>query len=76
MKYLEKTLDGRVFEYNDPLDRDDGPTRKPCGIPSEMADVVIRVLHFCGKHGIDIEKAVIEKMAFNESRPHMHGKKI
>src|SRR5262249_17898385 len=23
---------------------------KPCGIPSEMADVVIRVLDFCGKH--------------------------
>src|SRR5208337_4961555 len=26
---------------------------KPCGISSEMADIVIRVLHFCGKHGID-----------------------
>ena len=48
---------------------------KPCGIPSEMADVVIRVLHFCGKHGIDIEKAVTEKMAYNESRPFKHGGK-
>jgi len=47
---------------------------KPCGIPSEMADVVIRVLHFCGKHGIDIERAVQEKMAFNDKRPFKHGK--
>jgi NTP pyrophosphatase (non-canonical NTP hydrolase) len=49
---------------------------KPCGIPSEMADVVIRVLHFCGKHGIDIERAVAEKMSFNNSRPFRHGKTI
>ena len=34
--------------------------RKPCGIPSEVADVVVRVLHFSGKHGIDIERAVAE----------------
>jgi NTP pyrophosphatase (non-canonical NTP hydrolase) len=49
---------------------------KPCGIASELADVIIRVLHFSGKHGIDIEKAVKEKMAFNESRPFRHGKKL
>jgi NTP pyrophosphatase (non-canonical NTP hydrolase) len=49
------------------------PKGKPCGIPSEMADVIIRVLHFCGKHGIDIEKAVTEKMAYNNSRPFKHG---
>lgn len=48
---------------------------KPVGIPSEMADVIIRVLHFCGKHGIDIERAVEEKMAYNASRPFKHGGK-
>lgn len=48
---------------------------KPCGVPSEMADVIIRVLHFCGKHGIDIETAVAEKMAYNDSRPFKHGGK-
>ena len=47
---------------------------KPCGIPSELADVVIRVLHFSGKHGVDIEAAVAEKMRFNDSRPYKHGK--
>lgn len=51
-------------------------TKKPEGVPSEMADVLIRVFHFCGKHGIDIEKAVKEKMAYNESRPYKHGKKF
>lgn len=48
---------------------------KPAGIPSELADVLIRVFHFCGKHGIDIDKAVREKMAYNKSRPMKHGGK-
>lgn len=48
---------------------------KPCGVPSEMADIVIRVLHFCGKHGIDISRAVREKMLYNDSRPFKHGGK-
>jgi NTP pyrophosphatase (non-canonical NTP hydrolase) len=52
------------------------PIRKPCGIPSELADVLIRVFHFCGKHGIDIEKAVHEKMAYNANRPFKHGNKV
>jgi NTP pyrophosphatase (non-canonical NTP hydrolase) len=54
----------------------DGSPRKPCGIPSELADVIIRVLHFCGKHSIDIEKAVLEKMIYNDSRPMKHGGKV
>lgn len=53
-----------------------GENGKPEGVPSEMADVVIRVLHFCGKHGIDLDAAVSEKMAFNEGRPFKHGKKL
>ena len=58
----------RVLFNNDKLP-------KPIGIPSEMADAIIRILHFSGKHGIDIEKAVVEKMAYNESRPYLHGGK-
>lgn len=49
---------------------------KPCGVPSEIADVIIRALHFSGKYGIDIERAVLEKMAFNETRPFRHGKRF
>lgn len=53
-----------------------GGNSKPCGIPSEMSDVIIRVLDFCGAHGIDIEKSIIEKMAYNKTRPYKHGKKV
>jgi hypothetical protein len=49
---------------------------KPCGIPSEIADVAIRALHFCGKHGIDIEAVMREKIDFNATRPFRHGKTI
>ena len=48
---------------------------KPCGIPSEIADVVIRALHFSGKHAIDIEGVIAEKMTYNETRPFKHGGK-
>jgi len=48
---------------------------KPCGIPSEIADVIIRCLDLCGEYGIDIEQAVREKTAYNETRPFKHGKR-
>lgn len=70
-----KTMWYKGYDSTAKVDKD-GKLQKPCGIPSEMADVIIRVLHFCGKHGIDIEQAVREKMAYNESRPFMHGKKL
>ena len=49
---------------------------KPCGIPSELADIIIRVLDICGLYGIDIESAVRAKMAYNATRPHRHGGKV
>ncbi len=48
---------------------------KPCGIPSELADVVIRIFDFCGGNGIDLEKIILEKMEYNETRPYKNGKK-
>jgi len=49
---------------------------KPEGIPIELADVVIRVFDFCGKEGIDIESAILEKHNFNKTRPTRHGGKV
>lgn len=51
-----------------------GVLNKPCGVPSEIADVIIRAMDFSGLHGIDIVRAVREKMAFNATRPRLHGK--
>lgn len=52
--------------------RDDG---KPEGVRYELADIVIRVLDTAALYGIDIEQAIIEKHAYNKSRPHRHGGK-
>ena len=49
---------------------------KPNGVPSELADIVIRILDFCESQKIDLENVIIEKMKYNESRPYKHGNKL
>lgn len=54
-----------------------GDNGKPEGVPSEMADVVIRVLDFCGANNINLEAMILEKLDYNASRSRMHnGKKF
>jgi|SRR6185437_9494194 len=50
-------------------------SRKPCGVPSELADVMVRIFHFCWKHRVDLAFALAVKMAYNEQRPYKHGGK-
>jgi NTP pyrophosphatase (non-canonical NTP hydrolase) len=50
--------------------------KKPSGVPSEMADILIRVFDACGAYGIDIGAAVAEKVEYNRSRPYRHGGKL
>lgn len=50
-------------------------TPKPEGVPSELADVVIRILDFCGANNINLEAAINEKLGYNATRGHMHGGK-
>jgi NTP pyrophosphatase (non-canonical NTP hydrolase) len=49
--------------------------RKPEGIPSELADIIIRVLDVAYRYGIDLEEVLLEKLAFNETRGYRHGGK-
>jgi NTP pyrophosphatase (non-canonical NTP hydrolase) len=46
---------------------------KPEGPESEAADVFLRLVDYCEWRGIDLEKAVERKHAFNMKRKHRHG---
>ena len=48
---------------------------KPEGIPSELADVVIRIMDMCEYYNIDLEKIILEKHEYNKTRPYKHGGK-
>ena len=49
---------------------------KPEGIPIELADVIIRILDYCGKEKIDIGQALNIKHEYNKTRPYKHGGKV
>jgi NTP pyrophosphatase (non-canonical NTP hydrolase) len=40
----------------------------------ECADVLIRLLDYCGWRGIDLERHFDRKMEINLQRPHLHGR--
>lgn len=66
---LEEFRHGRMFDeiYYE--------GHEPKGIPIELADIIIRVLHFCAKNRVDIQSAVITKNEYNKTRPYRHGNK-
>lgn len=68
---LEESRKG--FEANFTYEENDG---KPCGIPSELADTVIRIFDMCGYYGIDLDMMIVEKLAYNKSRGYKHGKEF
>jgi NTP pyrophosphatase (non-canonical NTP hydrolase) len=53
-----------------------GAPNKPEGIPSELADIIIRVLDTCDRWNIDIDAVLQEKLAFNATRGYRHGGKV
>ncbi len=49
---------------------------KPQGIASEYIDVIIRAFNYCSHLGIDVEKELLRKHNYNETREYMHGGKL
>lgn len=45
------------------------------GIEEELADVLIRILHYAHRFELRVGEAVLAKMEFNETRPFKHGDK-
>lgn len=45
------------------------------GVEVEFADCIIRILDCCAAMSLDIEGAILEKIAYNKTRPFMHGGK-
>ena len=46
---------------------------KPEGIGVELADCIIRIADYCGALGIDLERCLAKKLAYNKTRPFRHG---
>ena len=51
------------------------PFKGPGNIGEELADLVIRVRHFCALYDIDLEAEIVKKHEFNKTRPFRHGMK-
>lgn len=49
---------------------------KPEGIGVELADVIIRILDYAEKAGLDMDRLVNLKTVFNRTRPYRHGNKV
>lgn len=52
-----------------------GENEKPEGVAVELADCIIRILDWCGKKNIDIDKIIKIKHEYNKTRPFKHGGK-
>lgn len=52
-----------------------GETNKPEGVPSELADSMIRIFDIANAYSIDLAAALIEKLAHNRTRGLHHGGK-
>lgn len=46
----------------------------PEELPAELADIIIRAMTLAVAAGIEIEDAVMDKIAFNRTRQYLHGK--
>lgn len=45
------------------------------GVEAELADTIIRILDFSGRHNLRLGEAIQAKLLYNLTRPYKHGKK-
>ena len=70
-----RAADETYYPTLPPVGEEVGPgPHKPEGVPSEIADVVIRCFDFAATEGFNLGAIVAEKLAYNETRPYKHGK--
>ena len=60
-----------VFEGLDEISKNDLPKLR-----FECADIVIRIMNFCTRKGIDLEHIIKEKNRINLNREELHGEKV
>ncbi len=65
---------GKYFNDWQPLPDDHVPSLT--GEAAELADVLIRIFHYCGRRGINLGEAVRLKHEYNITRPYKHGKNL
>lgn len=65
-------ITGEVAEAEDALRHDKGNE----AVGEELADIMIRVADLAEWMGIDLTNAIQSKQAYNETRPHKHGKRF
>lgn len=70
-------MHGELSEAHEALRKDlmDDKITHRKGVEVELADVVIRIMNYATDRGLDVAGAIVEKAAFNKSRPFMHGGK-
>lgn len=61
---------------DDDLNQSGGRGTKPEGAVVELADVVIRILDWCGRKGLQLDQALRDKARYNDTRPRRHGNKL
>lgn len=66
----------RKGQINEPCDKAARMQQPLTCIEEELADILIRTLDTAKVFGVDIDRAVAVKMAYNGTRPHRHGGKL
>lgn len=65
-------MNTEVSELLEDIRKDKGLTKQA----EELADITIRVMNYCNRKGIDLEKAILSKHNINMGRGELHGKLV